>query len=735
MCGLFFFTAFFNTTPALAQTTGTPTGTIQKEVTLPSSFLVFSEYKLETAEKIADGTMTDAALLDSYQASVALMDTIDQSIYKKALQLRGISQEEIDEYRQGGIARSGEIAAFAGDSEKGGACDFSWFNVSITGILLCIVGTVAGAITAVGVAAGTAFIHFAMSLSATIYEPDSLANVGFDIALQLTNIVFVIALIVIAFAIMLRRSIGGRAAGGMIAQLIIVAVLINFSFLIAGGLVKTSDALTNVFIDSAAGGGIEEISKTFRDTFTNKFFAGGVADLSVDESFAGAAGNVLVKGPLMDLTAMVFAITFGIISIIVFFAVGIMFMVRYIVLTILMVLLPFALVGTILPGASGWWQNWVQNFTKWILFGPAMAFFIYLSFTVLENKVSVDVKNNMFAGFGDMFVIIGLLIGGLIASNSMGITGASAALGKLNEGKDWAIKKAKLAGVRSAKWAGQKGLTAGADPVAKKPGFVQRGATKMAGVPVVGGALGFRGISGAIDRQVAGIKADTQDRQKKFEGVSDDTLLAHANNAMNIQTLTKKAAIAAEIGKRGLVDKVSSDKLGLLVAAAGKAGVGDDILLTRPDLAPQFGKDIPSAVRKVKEGAKLSPLALQHNEVLGNLLSNHIDDIGKFGNDDQKKVLYSSLEKAMKDNTLQKVAGEEKELKQLEETIKDLAVSGSKASAEQIARKNELQKTVGELKDSLTSSQKVILQNYNKVTDNPHFANTPITNKDGNSDL
>jgi hypothetical protein len=628
------------------------------------------------------------------------------------------------------------------DVEDGKWCDLNWFNISVTGILLCLVGTVAGVITALGVAAGTAFIHLSIALNSTIYSPNSLAQTGFDISLQLTNIIFVIALIIIAFMIMLRRSIGGRAAGGMIAQLIIVAVLINFSFLIASGLIKTSDAITTVFIDSATSGGVAEMSETFRKDFTSKFFGDkGYAQLSIGKSYGEAIKSVL-GDELQKLAGMIFAITFGIISIVTFFAVGIMFFIRYIALTILMILLPFALVGTILPGASGWWQGWTQNFTKWLLFGPAMAFFIYLAFVLMASDFTVPgAEANMFSGIGEMVAIIGILMGGLIAANSLGITGAKTILGKLDEGKGWAIGKGKADAVLS--WQRMKRrvrngarslLGMGAEPKEKKPSFAQRGATWAAGT-AIGGAAGFRGIASTVDRQLGDIKKDAEEYQKKFDGISDDTFLTYANSVKSVNSLSKKAGIAAEVGRRGLVDKVSADKLGLLVAAAGKTGVGDDILTVRPDLAPQFGKDIPSAVRKVKEGAKLSPIALQNAEVLGTLLPNHVDDIGKFGNDDQKKALYSSLEKAMKDNSLQKITGEEKELKQLEETIKDLAASGSKASAEQIARKNELQKAVGELKDSLTSSQKVILQNYNKVTDNPHFANTPATNKNNNLDL
>ena len=78
-------------------------------------------------------------------------------------------------------------------------------------------------------------------------------EVGFGIALQVANLGFVLALIIIAFATILgyNEKFGMKA---LLGKLILYAVLVNFSLFIAGLFIDFGQVLTDAFLRAGASG-------------------------------------------------------------------------------------------------------------------------------------------------------------------------------------------------------------------------------------------------------------------------------------------------------------------------------------------------------------------------------------------------------------------------------------------------------------------------------------------------
>jgi len=123
--------------------------------------------------------------------------------------------------------------------------------------------------------------------------------------------------------------------------------------------------------------------------------------------------------------------------------VAFMFFIRYLWLTILMIISPIVWLFWVIPSLEGEFHKWWSKFLEWVFFAPAVSFFIYLAlFAMQEMSRQQPLTTSVLSFFGagsilqnvmlngvQMVVLIGLLFGGLLMAKSMGIAGAAAAVG------------------------------------------------------------------------------------------------------------------------------------------------------------------------------------------------------------------------------------------------------------------------------------------------------------------
>jgi len=171
----------------------------------------------------------------------------------------------------------------------------------------------------------------------------------------------------------------------------------------------------------------------------------GCRELAVAAANLYLGTNPVAQAAIAVASAL-FIATFAFIGSFVLLFLGIMLIVRYVAMGLLIILAPLAWVGFIFPKLKIW-SEWWKKFIRWLLFAPAVMFFFFLS---VQTALTIDtitpvieggnVVQQMTIAFGNMILVIGLLVGGIIVANRFsldfggkiygGLKGGSLAIGK-----------------------------------------------------------------------------------------------------------------------------------------------------------------------------------------------------------------------------------------------------------------------------------------------------------------
>jgi len=332
-----------------------------------------------------------------------------------------------------------------------------------------------------------------LGLNLTVLDDaNTLVHVGWQLVRDIANLGFVLVIIVIAFATILKFEQYGVAK--LLPKLIAAAIIVNFSFAIAAVFINFTNVLTNFFAErtlSSSTLGVWDLSSGLSNAFgPQRFFIddGTAPDEEV------SAGTGFTSAVLTSITSLVFIIVFTLIGALVLFAFAFMLLLRYLYLTFLVILAPIAWLFWVIPALGGQFNKWWNSFLRWSFFAPASMFFVYLALISVEgiSKMGVELKagSNFFTGAlqntmiqgTQMVVLSGILIGGLIIAQKMSIIGAN---GSMELGK-----KFKSAGLS---YAGDRSKQAGAAALRSRPGTAITGGLQKAGTALQR-VPGFRGV-------------------------------------------------------------------------------------------------------------------------------------------------------------------------------------------------------------------------------------------------
>lgn len=298
-----------------------------------------------------------------------------------------------------------------------------------------------------------------LDLNYSILEGSLLINTGWTIVRDITNLGFVLVIIVIAIATILRYKAYG--AGQLLTKLIAAAIIVNFSLTIAGVFLDFSHSLTKFFFAPVQGFGDHNaigIARTLSAAFSpQRFFAEpDIPEIteqgSILSDISQAAGSMFMR-----IASFMFAIIFTFTAAFTLFALAVLLFLRYLHLSFLLVLAPIVWLFWVVPSFKKYFSEWWSSFVKWTIFAPASAFFIYLSLVSIQAIAGKDAFQSASVFFADgalaavmkqgvqLFVLTGLFFGSLIAAQKLGIAGASGMIGL-----------AKKAQGKATKWAGQK---------------------------------------------------------------------------------------------------------------------------------------------------------------------------------------------------------------------------------------------------------------------------------------
>jgi len=339
-----------------------------------------------------------------------------------------------------------------------------------------------------------------------------IVQLGSQIVLGFANLGFVLAIIVMAFATIFR--VQSYAMKQTLWKLIVAALLVNFSLVIAGAVISVSNSFTNLFMSKISSG------NNLPDALINLANPGAFLKLP---STTGGFLTTVFRGIgffLSFISALVFILIFTFIIILTFFVLFIMFLIRAVYLGILLILMPIVWLLWIFPATKKHWQKWWTEFIRWNFFAPAVLFFIYLVVAMgtgegaakmqqIEQDAAsknANVAQALATGLAStppdffqqaihLIIVTGLLLGGIFAANSLGITFASTAYG-------WAQDAGKGVG----KWVGRETLeqTGGrvfgsklmkGDAATGQKGLVERlSASRIPGVRFMGRGLNRLGL-------------------------------------------------------------------------------------------------------------------------------------------------------------------------------------------------------------------------------------------------
>lgn len=116
-----------------------------------------------------------------------------------------------------------------------------------------------------------AFLLFVLSVSGNLFDT-SIVQVGFSVCLAFANLGFVLGIILIAIATILRNQTYGLKQ--ILWKLVVMAILINFGLVITRPVVSIADDISNYFISSMGGSNSGFVTALVAN-FNPQLFAGG----------------------------------------------------------------------------------------------------------------------------------------------------------------------------------------------------------------------------------------------------------------------------------------------------------------------------------------------------------------------------------------------------------------------------------------------------------------------------
>ncbi len=283
----------------------------------------------------------------------------------------------------------------------------------------------------------------AFTLSSTLYTASPFITDGWRITRDFANMFFIFILLYIAVSLILGLSIGGVNPKKMLASLIAIALIINFSLFITEVVIDTSNTLALVFYNQITTSGNEQGQQTLNEAagtyasvqkaapqldvvpkpisvaiaegmkpqvLQSKEFFFKLAQNAGTRGVKGAdGGDVIDAGILISIYLMVGIMYF--IAAYAFFVTSIAFIGRLIGLWVAIIFAPLAFITYLVPSMrtiEGFgWKNWWNNLAKTAFAAPIYFFFLLL-IAKLGQSSFIDTSKLLQEGSG--VIILGIVL-------------------------------------------------------------------------------------------------------------------------------------------------------------------------------------------------------------------------------------------------------------------------------------------------------------------------------------
>lgn len=315
---------------------------------------------------------------------------------------------------------------------------------------------------------------FIMIASYNNYIDVSVVQLGWVMVRDVANMFFVVALLLIAFGTIL--GLEEYEWKKNLAKLVLSAILINFSNLIAQLCIDIAHIFTITFLNA--------ISATAGGNLINMFKLDQILQLTAAQDPSGLDIEVLAA----VLPAMLFAIMAAA-------AIGSYVVVmagRVVALWALIVISPLAFILGVIPQTKSYAEKWWSEFTKYVIVAPIMVFFLWLSFATIglgsiATEIEADLpatvrtagaeaqfgvqrlsmsKVTSWENMANFLIAFAFLMYGIKATQETGVVGSGMIGSAVDFGKKvatiasgyaagrWLVDKGKSGVVEGAKWTG-----------------------------------------------------------------------------------------------------------------------------------------------------------------------------------------------------------------------------------------------------------------------------------------
>jgi hypothetical protein len=269
--------------------------------------------------------------------------------------------------------------------------------------------------------------------------------VAWNVMRNIANVAFVIVFIIIIYSQLTNLGVSNYGLKKLIPRLIIAAILVNVSFIVAAAAIDISNIL---------GYSIQNIFNTIRENLfqlTNDNVSGINSDDSPWTSVTAIilAGGGVVGGVYYVATGglwLLIPLLLGLISILIL--VVVVLAARQAIIVILVIIAPIAFVANLLPNTEKWFDKWKDLFFTMLIFFP--AFSLVFGGSQLAGQLIIQSANDnlIMLLFGLAVQIAPLVITPLLLKLSGSLLGRIAQIannpskGLLDRNRKWAESRA-----------------------------------------------------------------------------------------------------------------------------------------------------------------------------------------------------------------------------------------------------------------------------------------------------
>ncbi|MBX4200090.1 hypothetical protein KW790_01350 [Candidatus Parcubacteria bacterium] len=265
-----------------------------------------------------------------------------------------------------------------------------------------------------------------------LFPNASIINDTWNVIRDVANMCFIFLLLYSA----IQTIFGQGKTRELIVNIIIAALLVNFSLFFTKVIVDSSNILAISIYNSIAPGAIST------PDVTNAGLSNSVmAPLQLQTIYKYTQPLDGVK----LLTIGVLGSIFALVAAFVFFVAAIMFVVRFVVILFLMILSPVWILGGVIPGLKGIQKQWLESLVGQAVFAPIFFLLVWIVLKIgnalykpgsiadallntaaagANNTSQINTSGSTMGVIFSFVIMIGMLIAALIISKSFSTRGA-----------------------------------------------------------------------------------------------------------------------------------------------------------------------------------------------------------------------------------------------------------------------------------------------------------------------